>query len=371
MAVAARGDGAVAPRVQVLDGLRGVAVLMVLGYHAGWEITYGLTLETGVDLFFVLSGFLITGILLRTKGRSDYFRLFYARRSLRIFPLYYAFLAISIIAALLVVASGVGGALRTNFADQLLQNQLWGWLYQVNNLLAFEGSHAFGELGHLWSLSVEEQFYLIWPLVVLFVPTDKLLKVSLGVAAASVLFRGIAAATISDGFAYYFTFCRLDGLALGAVGAAAFNDPALKERVRPAVEWVGRFWWTVPLLWVLPRAWIPYGGGLLLVIGYLGLVLASYTGVLAARPTRWLNSRFLQNIGGYCYAIYVFSLPIAQAARSAAPSGVPMIDGIFAMGVTLALSWALAWVSWRVLESPFLRLKSRFAYTPPSTHPSR
>jgi peptidoglycan/LPS O-acetylase OafA/YrhL len=167
-------------------------------------------------------------------------------------------------------------------------------------------------------------------------------------------------------FAYFFTLCRLDGLALGAVGAIVMLDPRLRERARPAVQWVGRFWWVVPLLLLIPRGLSLYFGTLLLIVGYLGLVLAADMGTLAARPSRWLNSNFLRKIGGYGYAIYLFSLPIAQVTRKIQPTGAVLVDGLFSMAATLAVSYVLAWISWNVLESRFLRLKSRFAYVPES-----
>jgi peptidoglycan/LPS O-acetylase OafA/YrhL len=160
-------------RLPTLDGLRGVAILLVLLSHltlysemstttlldrayqratlAGW---------VGVDLFFVLSGFLITGILLDLKGSSRFFRTFYARRVLRIFPLYYAFLAIFYI-ALPQLLSSKDQVLR------LLADQKWYWLYLQNLQMARDGWPVPKYLAHFWSLAVEEQFYLIWPLGVL------------------------------------------------------------------------------------------------------------------------------------------------------------------------------------------------------------
>jgi peptidoglycan/LPS O-acetylase OafA/YrhL len=150
-----------------LDGVRGIAILLVLVYHLTlyggmapngpfldrlWR-TWTLPLGLGVDLFFVLSGFLITGILLDTKDGPDYFRNFYARRFLRIFPLYYATLA----ATFLLIP-----AVRLD--------AVWYWTYLINYRFADVGWPRVAYLGHFWTLAVEEQFYLVWPALVFFVP---------------------------------------------------------------------------------------------------------------------------------------------------------------------------------------------------------
>src|SRR5262249_16513822 len=114
---------------------------------------------SGVTLFFVLSGFLVTGILLRQRGRPGYFRNFYARRVLRIFPLYYT--ALGVILVLGLLAPGLQARLPCVF-----DNQLWLWIY-CNNVFEFIRGQAYPIVGHFWSLAVEEQFYLVWPPLVL------------------------------------------------------------------------------------------------------------------------------------------------------------------------------------------------------------
>src|SRR5579885_3225639 len=151
--------------IPALDGLRGIAILLVLwfhfrGYLGGEPIQCTLAIIgefgwIGVDLFFVISGFLITRILLQTKEKPDYFRSFYTRRALRIFPLYYASLAVLFLAPMSFMSHSLPVA----------HDRLWFWIYLANWNPLFEQIRP-GSAAHFWSLSVEEQFYLVWPLLV-------------------------------------------------------------------------------------------------------------------------------------------------------------------------------------------------------------
>ena len=159
-----------------LDGLRGLAILMVMAFHFAWVqpprslpaklfVFVGSFGWAGVDLFFVLSGFLITGILLDSKSEPYYFRNFYARRILRIFPLYYSVLLVTLVVLPHFVSYD------TPELTALLRSQAWLWLYSANVSVAVEHGHWLWNadwlrLGMLWSLAVEEHFYLVWPLLV-------------------------------------------------------------------------------------------------------------------------------------------------------------------------------------------------------------
>src|SRR4030095_15269756 len=202
-----RSDPASLKRLAVIDGLRALAILMVLGFHL-WGLLPGLSggkataqLDAylarlfgvgwaGVDLLFVVSGFLLTGNLYDARGSPTYFRSFYARRFLRVFPLYYVFLAV----LLFIVPwfSSLASSLQIN---ALRKVQLYYWTYTVN----FAGSLRATSNGiplaytHIWSLCVEEQFYLVWPAIVLYAgDRRRLMRLFLGLMAIALVTRFVA-----------------------------------------------------------------------------------------------------------------------------------------------------------------------------------
>ncbi|MBL4636331.1 MAG: acyltransferase, partial [Kofleriaceae bacterium] len=207
-----------------LDGVRAVAILLVMAHNFNLlENTKSVTGKAnellfnlgwvGVQLFFVLSGFLITNILLSTKGSSNYFASFFGRRALRIFPLYYLALAGGLIVYPLLSGTSIEGA----------ENQVWLWSY-LSNWAAPMGQEV-GLYPHMWSLAVEEQFYLLWPFLVYFLSRRGLMRVCLALTAIALVSRiGIRVMDMSPEAAYQFTICRIDAIALGGVAAMLFRD---------------------------------------------------------------------------------------------------------------------------------------------------
>lgn len=377
----ASADRAAAGRIPVLDGVRGVAVLLVMFAHFGKPDTdgFGVTLErgissfgwAGVDLFFVLSGFLITGILLDTRESPSFFRTFYTRRFLRIFPLYYAFLAI----VLWLWGPRAG-------ADEAMQRQGWLWAYLTNFDIVRHGVFfgASSVLNHLWSLAVEEHFYFVWPFFVFLLDRRRLAMVAvLGLVGAEVARIGLQLHGSRAIAAYMLTPTRVDGLAIGALLAILARSPGGLARWKPyaasllvaAVVAIGyvftqephfyyNSWKVVPI--ALPALAIGFGAMLLLAVA------ADDASLLA----RFFRSRVLRFYGRYSYGLYVWHPLVGwtltgagltqQVIARAVPGGAATAVTSFLVRGGVATLVAL--VSWNLIEQPFLRLKDRATYAP-------
>ncbi len=381
-------------RLIALDGIRGLALIAVLLFHfaATWvprnpvdRVVLGVFNSgwAGVDLFFVLSGFLITGILLETRDRAHYFRNFYARRTLRIFPLYYGILA----AAMFVAPALIPRVRSMEMLTTLRENAVWFWTYLINVRIAAVRSWdpaVPGRLMHFWSLAVEEQFYLVWPLIVLLAGRKRLLWVCGGVVLMAFGVR--IALILADhgpvaGFAYtrfisgYVLLpARADTLAVGAAMACMVRMPG-------GYAWMRRF--AMPALVVstialvaiaIPRGALVEFSPTVEIIGYplLALACASLI-VIALNPTRnvvrrWFEWRPLRKVGTLAYGMYVFHYPlryalagVAERLQGVSPNGWTMLPELAAfIALGFAATLAIAFVSWRCYEAPILKLKQYF-----------
>jgi peptidoglycan/LPS O-acetylase OafA/YrhL len=368
-----------ATHLPALDGLRGVAVLSVLVFHlahiegeGGWaeRVVLGATRAgwAGVDLFFVLSGFLITGILLDARGGDGYFRTFFTRRVLRIFPLHYAYLLVLLVVLPLVLPAFDPGPGHPG----------WLWSYLGNVLYAREGGfQASPYAAHFWSLAVEEQFYLAWPLVVWMLPPRRLAVACLGIVAGAFALRfAIHHTTYNATAAYVLTPARMDALALGALVAIAARLPGWWPRARRAAPWVlGASAALVAAVWI--RQGALFGGDPVAQVWAFGPLAAGFAAVLVfavdgrsggiARP---LASPALRTLGKYSYGLYVLHYPIFLGLEAAgltagwlaglAGSRLLGIAAFTAIAGTATFGAAL--LSWNLLEKPFLRLKDRVPY---------
>lgn len=385
-----------------LDGLRGLAILPVMVYHLTFfgfasspfdrALTFLPSLGwTSVDLFFVLSGYLITGILRRARGSERYFRSFYARRALRIFPLYYGVLVFFFVIAPQLKALGDPAAFWAPGAER---ETLWYWLYLQNLHVAFTGQFDHHFLGIAWTLSIEEQFYLAWPLVVLLASRKSLIRICVGlIAGALVLRAGALVAGAAPLAVLTFTFCRIDTLAAGALLAVLTESPGALDRIarlaRRALPVAAVLWLAVVFLARSTTAVaIPPGQVLapdersllalafttspwMQTLGY-SFDLAFYASllvvVLTARPrslvARCFESGFLRSFGRYSYAMYLLHVFVSEFARpfyDPSRTELPfVVEQILWWCVALALIWAVAWASWHGFEAPILRLKRFF-----------
>jgi peptidoglycan/LPS O-acetylase OafA/YrhL len=372
------------PHLPALDGLRALAVLMVIAHNVELfdiAVHEGLMAKVmtflldfgwvGVTLFFVLSGYLITGILLDARGKAGALVKFLARRGLRIFPLYYALLILEF-----AVLPALGA--HPNLAEQNGWRQLWFWTYTVNWAGFFDPAWLPHGLPHLWSLAVEEQFYLVWPLLMLGMSSPKrAFQVSMGVALASALLR---AAMVLQGFEhaliYDWTFTRVDALALGAAAAAAWRWPQAQQwvavhrrTVGPVV--IGIFLLSFVLTHGLNRMSASgqiWGYGMWALV-FTWLVYAAAAADMGSIPSdvfvRMLRSPVLLRIGQVSYGMYLFHKPLHE--RFSAPVikalGWPIESTVGAVIHVLAVmlvTYLLATLSYRHFEQPFLKLKDRF-----------
>ncbi len=379
-----RTDETGAPPIPELDGVRGVAILLVLLFHfqgvrPPWvpkALTYPMVIGwSGVDLFFVLSGFLITRILIATRGSGNYFAAFYARRALRILPLY--LLAVFLCFRIgLPVAARLGASIA---ADPGLEP--WFWLHVSNWATAF--GRDVPPVSHFWSLAIEEQFYAVWPLVVLLTPPRRLAGVCAAVAGASAAARFAAGAAGAPAEALHrLTIFRIDALAIGGFVAAVAVDPGLRRRARSRLRGIGLASVAVLAATLVAGrgATSPVMTGVgytLFAIAYAVLVFAAFDA--AGSPT-WLATRLrspiLRAFGKYSYGIYVFHYPVSlvavglarKASLGASPAAATGI-WILSVGAGIAISYGIALVSWNLYEKRFLAWKRAFVARPAALHP--
>jgi peptidoglycan/LPS O-acetylase OafA/YrhL len=359
-----------------LDGVRGIAILFVIIYHfssslsvlgfANPVFTFLRVGWCGVDVFFVLSGFLITGVLFDTKSSPDYFRNFYARRVLRIFPLYYGSLLVVFLLRMALPGAGVWGS-----HENLLSpgSMLWPGLYLENFAILLQGPSVTGVTTHYWSLAVEEHFYLIWPLLVWLGTRRQIMVLAIIVAAFSMLARVFLYRHGADLDAVFgLTPLRMDGLAIGAIASLLIRGPGgidiVVQRARGVL--VGSGVLLIGLLAVRhtahqsdPVMWV-FAYPLVSAVTAAGLLVGMGRGpigrVLSLRPLCWF--------GKYSFGLYVWHPIIgmvllhSQVALVTEASGKSAI--LLAALCALILDLLVAWVSYNLWEKRFLDLKRYF-----------
>ena len=365
-------------RLTALDGLRGTAILAVFFYHyargasghtnsavvRAFSVLFGFG-WTGVDLFFVLSGFLITGILYETLAAPGYYRNFYARRVLRIFPIYYL---------VVIVLAAVGFFLGVHWKPGHLSflvylgypaALLWPALIQLSPYIA---------VTHLWSLSLEEQFYMVWPWIIAKLRTpENILRGCLAVAGIAVLVRTLIYTTgwLSTAWAYTFLLCRADAIATGA---------AIAILVRGA--WQRRLLAWAPFIFLLAaggiialcalRRTVEHDDPAIATLGFS--VLAIMYGALllsSLRSHSWLewvlSLPLLRMFGKYSYGLYLYHFPLTVVLSPlkevfVARTNSYLVGTSLHLAFNISINLLVAAASFHFIESPILRLKGRFKY---------
>lgn len=357
-------------RIPELDGVRGLAIALVLSFHFVEFLTefHGpaplLAVLTpfdigwcGVDLFFVLSGFLIGGILIDARSSPNYFRAFYVRRICRIVPAYFAFLAVAAFSTALF---------------HLPWGELWrtSLVFVQNFWMAAHNSFGKTVIGHTWSVAVEEQFYLLLPAVVYFAKPRLLPKIlAAGIAAAYILrlvflLRGLTVAT------YILLPCRMDALLIGALLAWALRRPGAAEFLRAHRV---KLWTAIEILTVVCALYFlaPAREGFiasLVIYDSLALFFAAVIAVsfVDRQLGRALRTRWLRGLGSIAYGLYLIHVLVFDYAISAMPR-----HAVIAALVGIPASILVAKASWEWFEKPIMRFGRRVNYTAPAeTEPS-
>jgi peptidoglycan/LPS O-acetylase OafA/YrhL len=342
---------ALSARLHQLDAIRGVAILLVI-IHNQREQYPSLHLQRvfangwmGVDLFFVLSGFLITGILVDTRHTESYFKNFYARRCLRIWPIYYA-----VIFFMFVVLP----FLRPSDAHTVFDKSSPWWAYPLflQNFLIPIPTNAAGPLAVTWSLAIEEQFYLVWPWVVRYASDAQVRRLAISVMCFSPALRLYL--SFHHVNLYSNVFCRLDGLMAGALLALAVRSATFRPGEFVKGAWIA-LCIAVPVAFVfeaLDARWI--------VFSVSAVASASFVYVALFSAHRWLQgaltNRFMVYTGTISYGLYLLHKIAFDVAKAFHLDRHPLLD----LAIGLVACYAAAALSWNLLERPFLRLKRFF-----------
>jgi peptidoglycan/LPS O-acetylase OafA/YrhL len=368
-------------RFAPLDGLRGVAITAVFCFHYrvephspaewGW---------TGVDLFFVLSGFLITGILFDSLGDQHYFRNFYIRRALRIFPLYWGLWLVLLAfmlaqsrfePAFLAWPAYIGNYLEAHALRSGLKPEHFNLLPAMVHI-AQEKLRL--RVGPYWSLCVEEQYYLTWPLVIWTVRRrERLLTVCLaGMAAVLALRIGLyfrlPSQWLHHDVMYFWTFTRADSLLAGSALALWVRSPGKLDRLRTstvaiataaAVAVLAIAEWRWGLFHEIAfDAWMQIWGLTVVAMAACGILALTLRSAWLARILTW---KPLLQLGRISYGFYVFHLLFWDCDRIVIDATKPRVPAWLIHAAIFAWVWLLSWASFRWFETPFLRLKDRWA----------
>lgn len=377
----------VGQRIPELDGLRGLAILLILlGHHfnshfqaePGSPLVYLIIALrytwSGVDLFFVLSGFLIGGILLEQRQAVNYYRVFYVRRICRIFPLYYLLLLLFFVFLLLGVGSVSPWLFQhpLPFLSYFTFTQNFASVYYV----AYVGAPA-AWLGVTWSLAVEEQFYFVMPWVMRKVQPRRLPLILLSVIGLSIVLRifiynNFAVGSIAN---YVLTPTRVDGLMMGVLLAYGIRQPQWWQKIIARRLLVSLAFWLLGGGLVALNIWrqelTTAESIVMTTIGYtwIGLFYTLLLLLLLLHQGQWVTAFFrnpvMRWLGEISYSFYLLHIPLIGLCFGWIRGMNPRIANLKELLVSLlalALSLGLATISWHWLEKPIIRWGHSFQY---------
>lgn len=354
-----------ASRIPELDSIRGFAALAVLITHLPRGFWIG---ETGVDLFFILSGYLITSIILKNAGRPGFFRTFFARRAFRIWPIYYlAILGLVLLSLIKSTPTSYEGA--------------WYYLTYLQNVTLYWGEPTppfLFSFGHTWTLAIEEQFYILWPIILVFCGRRAVAPLALAMIVAPHLLRdaGIDRRTLLG---------HTDGFGWGAM-LSLLVPTNEADRISPRAR---RAWFAGFALMaaagaiayaIRSRALFDAGAIAKQVIGEslgISLINACYCGIVgmtilgagspALKPLRWAPLVYLGQIS---YGLYLYHWIIYEQLDTVIKFGMKMGEPYWLDALKVAVSFAVAIFSWHFIEQPLLGIKDRFTYGSGASRPS-
>ncbi len=346
--------------IREFDGWRGVGIIFVVLAHSATQYLIGAWVF--MEMFFVMSGFLITGILLDSKPKPGYYKNFMARRIVRVFPLYYLSLLMFFF---LVPNSWVG----SSYYDD---KQAWYWLYGANWLMSIDGRSPTQTLDHFWSLAIEEQFYITWPLIVWIFSRRQLLGFSILLFFGSYVFRNIG---MNMGFVipfpYVATLGRMEPIVLGAMIAILVREnKSILERVAP---------YFIVIFGILSICSFVYARGFhmdnpvnyrftytLVDLFFAGMIVLTLSRNLPRFLRRLFTNKIIIMIGVMSYGIYLFhNIIFSLVEHNLKPqmislTGHPIAGHFVVVLIALLISAPIVYLIHRFVEIPMWKLKKYF-----------
>ena len=345
-----------------LDGFVGIPFEVLR--EVGW---------TGVDLFFVLSGFLITGVLLRTNAKPNYLRNFFARRALRIVPLYFLLLLLYTVVFPLVLPAD-----NPYIPKPWITDPIWYWTFLSNFYMFNLGRFPDEVMSVSWSLAVEEQFYLVWPLAILFCKRQRLVVCCVAIILSAIITRAVLyhnGANFTQ--AFVFPFARMDSLAIGALAAYAWSNPAAMAWYETKAKII-----VITSISTLAAcyAWDGFSyyftdsspqhriTSILLftsISTVYGTILLHLLQNKSSKLSHLLSSKFLALAGMLSYAMYLTNDTINHTliVFGISPqelAGGGLIGQLLFYVICFPITFAVGWACFHGVEKHFLKFKRRF-----------